>query len=356
MTFKGASSIAIALLLLLTLTASAQTSTRNITVTALVDGRDFFYITPASLHWQHWDFVVVGRYFGNWPTGLFMNNGDPNRQHLSWIPDWPCWPQCYGEDSSTFPFHVPIASQYHVTGVNVIQSPPGGAVRFHQSPNAGNGYTTIIDFDDNPLGGPHWYTVLINVAPNAGAAEPEAPAVNPVQPPVLSAPEGLTTIYSNLALGDAVYNCCLGLTISGPSAAVDEYVEVASGFTPAADFTITEAQVAISSATGANEVAFGIWTDNHGVPGEPLQRWYPKSLPGEGTCCTLTTRDFAAGIPVKAGTPYWFVVRQRKVSDVWTAWNLNASNATGPTASRITHGTWINQGEQLQGAFALYGQ
>jgi hypothetical protein len=167
MNILKASTIATMLLLLMSLAASAQ-DIHDLTVTGLIDGRDLFYITPTTLHWHHLDFAVVGRYGGaNFPTGLLMDKRAPNTQYLSWIPDWPCkeW-ECRNEevDSSIFQLDFPLTPHYQLTGLKVIQAPPGGSITVYQYPSADNGYTTIIDFNDDPLGGPHWYRVLLTFA------------------------------------------------------------------------------------------------------------------------------------------------------------------------------------------------
>jgi hypothetical protein len=137
---------------------------QNLTITAFIDGRDWFYLTPQDFHWHHLDWVAVGHFYGNWPTGLSMDEQAPNTQYISWIPIWPCndW-RCYFEaaDSSSFVPEFPLLSQYQLTGLKVIQAPSGGSVSVYQYPSSDNGYTTIIDFNDDPPPGPHWYRVLL---------------------------------------------------------------------------------------------------------------------------------------------------------------------------------------------------
>jgi len=169
-------SIAITLLLLVSQAASAQViqplnTNHRLIVTAWIDGEDLLYITPTTLHWDHLYFCVVGHWGPpgtNLPTGLFTGKASPNAQYLSWIPQWPsCAVTCscgYGTDSSTFKPEFPLPSQYALTDLTVTKAPSGGAVRVYQYPSADNGYTTIIDFDDNPLGGAHWYQVRLTFA------------------------------------------------------------------------------------------------------------------------------------------------------------------------------------------------
>ena len=361
--FKLLSLAAITLLLMLP-AASAQTSLQNLSVTALVDGRDLLYITPQAIHWHHLDYVAVGLYGGNFPTGLAMNNHKPNRQYLSWIPQWPCPPDnpaCVWlqVDSSEFRFASPLPSQYQLTKLSVTQAPGGGSVSVYQSPDPDNGYITIVDFNDDPLGGPHFYTAVLAFAPISGAGVIGGSVNGPPQMTTPPPPDGLITIYSNLGTGDGVYNCCIGFTTAGRGSPLGKYIEVGNAFTPADNYTITEVQLAVGYALGRNAVTVGIWSDNNGVPGAPIKQWYPNNLRSDGTCCRLRTirEPTEYLVSLTAGTQYWFVVRQCvDSSDSWNVWNLNTNNAFGPVALKVGQEAWANEGDQLQGAFAILGK
>ncbi|HXM23283.1 MAG TPA: hypothetical protein VN948_18645 [Terriglobales bacterium] len=177
-----------------------------------------------------------------------------------------------------------------------------------------------------------------------------------VTPSIPHAP-GLNTIYSNLGTGSTVYNCCVGWTISSKASLVGSVNWVANAFTPTADATATQLQVGVGFVTGTNETTISINPDNGGVPSKAfLKQWYPTNLPTFGTCCTLETGNDSAGIPLKAGTQYWVVVRTCKASaDTWNAWNLDTSGATGPLANNTGTG-WKNQGTNQQGSFGVFGK
>ena len=358
-------SIAI-ILMLMAQAASAQApqwadKLHNVTITALIDGRDLFVLRPKKVYWHHLDYVVVGRYYGNWPTGLLMDRQAPNTQYLSWIPSWPCndW-SCNFEqvDSSTLTLAFPLPSRYQIKGLKVLQAPDGGSATVYQYPSADKHYTTIIDFNDDPLGGPHWYQVLLTFA-EGQTPEPVAPAKTSETDKALggatAATPGLSTIYSNLGTEDDVYDCCTALTSAGSTSPVGVAVEVANGFTPAVDATIGQVQVALGYALGTNAISVSLRSDDNGLPGAVIAQWTPANLPSLGTCCDLVTQDFPTGIPVTGGTQYWLVVRQTSANpDAWNAWNLNTTNASGPFAIKVGH--FINQGVRQQGAFGIFGQ
>lgn len=171
--------LAIALLLLMSPAAPAASNDGSyltvLTVSAWTDGRDLLYITPTSIYWHHMDFAPPGWWpdngqdHNNLPTNLIMqSSGTVPTQVVGWIPQWQCPPEnpgCYSlaVDSSTLMLGLPLPAQYQLTGYKVIRA--RSSLGVYQYPSAGNGYTTIIDFNDDPPGGATWYTVQLTLAP-----------------------------------------------------------------------------------------------------------------------------------------------------------------------------------------------
>lgn len=174
-------------------------------------------------------------------------------------------------------------------------------------------------------------------------------------PAVARSPK-LNTIYSNLGTGSGVYNCCTGWTISATGSLIGAQNWIGEAFTPAADATAVQIDVAVGYVTGSNSVEVAIASDNKGVPGKFLDTWNMANLPTFGTCCTLATvRDGDEGIRLKANTQYWVVVKTgAKSSDTWDAFNLDNS-ATGPLSNNTGAG-WKNLGNNQQGAFDVLGR
>jgi len=168
---------------------------------------------------------------------------------------------------------------------------------------------------------------------------------------------GLTTIYSNLGTGTAVYDCCVGWTISAAGSVIGAQNWVANGFTPAANATATQVQAGVGYVTGTNGVTLALAEDNAGIPGTILHTWRvdKTTLPTFGSCCMLVHGTDKAGIALTGGTQYWVIVRtSTTTSDTWDAWNLDSNSASGPFANNTGSG-WTAQGASQQGAFAVRG-
>lgn len=103
---------------------------------------------------------------------------------------------------------------------------------------------------------------------------------------------------------------------------------MAAAFTPAADHTVTQIEVAVGySQQGTNGVVLSLNSDNNGVPGKALKTWNASGLPRFGTCCVLLVKSDSSGIPVSAGKQYWVVLStNRHESDTVDGWNVIDSN------------------------------
>jgi len=137
----------------------------------------------------------------------------------------------------------------------------------------------------------------------------------------------LTKIYTNLGSGTDAYYDLQGWTVSGPDSAVGATISVAMAFTPASNSTVTEVQLAIQYAEGANQVNISLYNDSgSNTPGTLIDGPVTvKKLPTFGTCCKLATAKFSSGASVSAHTQYWVVAQTPTSgtgSDTWAAWVL----------------------------------
>jgi len=122
-------------------------------VRARIDGRSQLVIQGNRVYWHHLDFAAPGRLdYTNTPTHL--NN-------LVWFPRWPDIPSTENRDCNCFsstirgiPTLPAIQQMVTLKAVRVR-----GEVAIVQQPNQSNGYTLIVEFNDNPQSGASWYFV-----------------------------------------------------------------------------------------------------------------------------------------------------------------------------------------------------
>lgn len=166
-------------------------------------------------------------------------------------------------------------------------------------------------------------------------------------------PAGVITIYSNLGTGDKAYNGNAGVGILGPDAGQPWPQEVGSTFTPKADHIVQAVRVGATYVQGTNGIVVSLNEDDNGVPGKQLASGKFTNLPTFGSCCTLQTGKGKSGIPVKANTTYWIVLRPI-ANDTYAVWNDNYNEIQGHWANNLGSG-W-NGSFQVLGAFGVYGQ
>lgn len=134
-------------------------------IRAFIDGRSHLVVQGDTVYWHHLDFAAPGRHpdapGGNAPTYL---NG------TTWCPGWPgdppdlepCAPvdnesrdcDC---DSTSFAGIPVLAAQPQTVALDIIQARAN--VNIVQQPDADNGFTLIVEFDDIGPGGPDWYEI-----------------------------------------------------------------------------------------------------------------------------------------------------------------------------------------------------
>lgn len=168
-------------------------------------------------------------------------------------------------------------------------------------------------------------------------------------------PPGVVAIYSNLGNGNQAYNPAAGVGIVGKDAGQPLPQWVGIAFTPQADHLVQGIQVAATYVSGSNEMALLLDADDNGIPGATLHAWKLSDLPEFGSCCILQTRKYAAGIPVKAGTQYWVVLRTMpQGKDTYGVWDDNFKETQGTWANDTGQG-W-HTSYQVLPAVGVYGQ
>jgi hypothetical protein len=131
-----------------------------ITIQALIDGRSRLILKKNTAQWYHLDFAAPGRHeFVNVPTTI---NGK------EWFPVWPDVPDAENRDchcySSVFKGVKPVIHRNKPPlEINVLQG--RGAVSIVEYPSKTNHDALVIEFDDNPFGGPAVYEIEIVFRP-----------------------------------------------------------------------------------------------------------------------------------------------------------------------------------------------
>jgi hypothetical protein len=159
--------IAKAVFLGLALAFASHTGAATIVVkvSALIDGRDQLILQGNTLQWHHFDFAAVGRHEGRDEPTLISTtvDGVPVIPQTSWTPVWSTPPpdELYSINtfSSVFDQLNPsVPRESSTTSLNILS---GYSTVIVQSPSASNGFTTIVEFNDNPLVSSQQYTVEI---------------------------------------------------------------------------------------------------------------------------------------------------------------------------------------------------
>jgi ribosomal protein L35AE/L33A len=127
-------------------------------VEAFIDGRSQLKIRGNTAQWHHINWDAPGRWGGaNYATVI---NGD------NWFPIWPDVPDgkntsCNCDSDIYSGVNPPLSLSAQTVMVNHIQA--RNTVSIIQEPAADNNYELIVDFNDNPIGGPVWYMIELQL-------------------------------------------------------------------------------------------------------------------------------------------------------------------------------------------------
>ena len=133
-------------------------------VQAYTDGRDDLIIQGNTLQWDHFDFAAPGRLDGvNYPTIITTTlNGMTQMNGVDWIPTWPDPPpdpirfQALSLVFTGLTPTIPDTTDVTLTVINARDS-----MSIVQMPSASNGFTTLLEFNDDPSAGAAWYEGLL---------------------------------------------------------------------------------------------------------------------------------------------------------------------------------------------------
>jgi hypothetical protein len=168
-------------------------------------------------------------------------------------------------------------------------------------------------------------------------------------------------IFSNIAVKYpmGLYFCCSGATVAGPASPLGAQSWPAMQFTPAADATVKEIDVAVQLISGADVVDIALYDDAGGLPGKLLAKFKVRGFGNIGGCCGLSVGKDATGIAIKGGVPYWVALISDKAGpDAFANWAFNSTDQLDALPSAVNKGTgWLHNGGAVPAAsFAVYGQ
>jgi hypothetical protein len=140
---------------------SATAATITMDFRAYIDGEDQLIIRGPTLQWHHLTFAAVGRYAGaNVPTVITTElDGVTQMNAVQWIPHWPLPPpdeirfEAFSDIFTGLTPALPISDVS--VSLDVIQA--RSLLTIAQQPSLANGFTLILDFNDNAPSGPDFY-------------------------------------------------------------------------------------------------------------------------------------------------------------------------------------------------------
>ena len=150
-------------------------------IEALIDGRDQLIIQGNTLQWHHFRFAAVGRHDGrNKPTVISTQlNGVTIMDGVEWIPQWSAPPpdRINSEGFSSIFTDLAPGLPLAELSLQLIEIESRGATTMVELPTAANGFSTVIDFNDNSLGALEIYIAPLEFDFVTEANEPGVVAV-----------------------------------------------------------------------------------------------------------------------------------------------------------------------------------
>jgi formylglycine-generating enzyme required for sulfatase activity len=155
-----------------------------LSIGAYIDGRSQLVIQGGAVRWHHLDFAAPGRH----PD---LREGEPTYLNgVAWCPAWPDSPDAQNRDcvcdSSLYAGIAPLAAQGQMVALNIDRARDRATIV--QQPQAENGYTLIVEFDDNESPAADWYEVDLGyIAGGQAVSVPMADGQCPTRTPVVAA-------------------------------------------------------------------------------------------------------------------------------------------------------------------------
>jgi len=148
------------------LPARASASTFSLEVWGWIDGRDRLAVSGNTLQWYHFDYDWPGINGGHHDAVSVSTSADGvPAQDLDWWVD-------SSNTTLTITPGVPATDNFTLTALEARYS-----LWTVQAPDAGNSYTTVIEFNDNSPGGAAWYGARLDYEYTASTPVPPGTSV-----------------------------------------------------------------------------------------------------------------------------------------------------------------------------------
>ena len=161
-----------------------------------------------------------------------------------------------------------------------------------------------------------------------------------------------TVVYSNLNTDPTALYSGTAYVVSGPASTTQQYLGVASAFTPSITVTFTELDMGLQYFSGTNLFTVELLSDASGSPGSMLESWSVNNALSS-QCCILQVLAGTGLTTLNGGSQYWIAVLPGAV-DTFVGWNLNNTGDIGNFDGTVGSG-WINDSPSTKGAFEVQG-
>ena len=151
-------------LLLVTLPGRAAADSITFDIQAWVDGRSLLILRGDAVQWHNLAWEAPGTWFWHDDPTIISSwvNGTSRMSEVEWYPSWPVG--TYGDVwSTTFTGLDPDLPGPEIVGVTLTALRAREALSIYQTPDGSNGYTLILDFNDDLTGEADWYHARVTL-------------------------------------------------------------------------------------------------------------------------------------------------------------------------------------------------
>jgi hypothetical protein len=169
----------------------------------------------------------------------------------------------------------------------------------------------------------------------------------------------ITSVQADVIYSSFAEVCCSGFTVSGVNSAAGGAFSAAMGFTPSANFDLTQIDISLTWTAGTNSgPVLTLNSDNGGLPGSILMSWtLSGGLPpfvSNGACCTaIESVTPTSPLVLSFGSQYWLVATAG-AADTWDDWVVGGNFGAPVAINQVAGGPLVRIVDE-QGGFDVLG-